>query len=207
MAPPAASFTRRPPTLGAELTTIADVAEDTRDDLVERLRRGEVSAVGEVYDRHHAAVRAFARRLVGDHATAEDLVHEVFVTLPRAARRFKGESSLRTFLISIAVNHSRHFVRGAARRRSAMERYAEARDATAPPSDEQARRLELAQLLTRALDQLPLDQRVAFVLCEVEGHTSVEAAPIVGAPEATVRTRLHHAKKRLRALIGEEASS
>jgi RNA polymerase sigma-70 factor (ECF subfamily) len=187
------------------LTPTADRDEDAADDLVDRLQRRDVGAVGEVYDRHHAAVRAFARRLVGDPATAEDLVHEVFVTLPRVAHRFKGDSSIRTFLISIAVNHARHFVRGAARRRLAMQRYAEVLDAEASHVDQHARRLELARLLTSALDQLPIDQRVAFVLCEVEGHTSVEAARIVAAPEATVRTRLFHAKKRLRALLGEGA--
>ena len=56
-------------------------------------------------------MRAFARRLVGDPEAAEDLVHEVFVSLPRAIRRYREQSSLRTFLISIAVNHARHFVR------------------------------------------------------------------------------------------------
>jgi hypothetical protein len=48
--------------------------------LVERLQRGEDAAVGEAYDRHHVAVRRFARRLVGDEAAAEDLVQEVFLT-------------------------------------------------------------------------------------------------------------------------------
>ena len=59
--------------------------------------------------------------------------------------------------------------------------------------------------LTRALDDLPLDQRVAFVLCEVEERTSREVAEIVGVPEATVRTRLFHAKKKLRVLLQAEA--
>ena len=81
------------------------------DDFVLRLQRAEPSAVAEVYDAHHAAVRAFAKRLLGDAASAEDLVHEVFVSLPQAARKFRGDSALRTFLISIAVNHARHHVR------------------------------------------------------------------------------------------------
>jgi RNA polymerase sigma-70 factor (ECF subfamily) len=71
------------------------------------------------------------------------------------------------------------------------------------PTDPQqnAERTELARALQRALDELPLDQRVAFVLCEVEERTSREISTIVGAPEATVRTRLFHAKKKLRALL------
>jgi RNA polymerase sigma-70 factor, ECF subfamily len=178
---------------------------DEGESLIARLERGDPNAVGELYDQHHAAVRAFAKRLVGDAAATEDLVHDVFVALPKAIGRYRGESSLRTFLIGIAVNHARHHVRAAARRRNAFERLGREPEGVAGSPEHDVRRHELATLLTRALDQLSLDQRVAFVLCEVEERTSREAAEIVGVPEATVRTRLFHAKKRLRALLEEEA--
>lgn len=58
-----------------------------------------------------------------------------------------------------------------------------------------------------ALDRLPLDQRVAIVLSEIEERTSAEIATIVGAPEGTVRTRIFHAKRKLREILrttGEE---
>ena len=185
-----------------ELVPYADL-DDTAE-LVERVRRAEPQAVGQVYDEHHAAVRAFARRLVGDSAAAEDLVHEVFVSLPRAIRGYRGDASLRTFLISIAVNHARHHVRAAARRRAAMERLGrEPVGSTADP-ETHTRRRELADALCRALDSLPLEQRVAFVLCEVEERSSHEAAGLVGAPEATVRTRLFHARRKLREALAEE---
>jgi RNA polymerase sigma-70 factor (ECF subfamily) len=58
--------------------------------------------------------------------------------------------------------------------------------------------------LNRALDSLPLDQRVAFVLCDVEERTSGEAAELAGAPEATLRTRLFHARKKLRTALTKE---
>lgn len=169
--------------------------------LVADLRRGEPAAIGAAYDAHHAAVRALARRLVGDPAAAEDLVHDVFAALPGAAHRFQEGSSLRTFLLGVAVNHARHHVRAAARRRAAMERFA--REPTPSPTDPEraAERADLARALTLALDELPLDQRVAFVLCEVEGRTSPEAAEITGAPEATIRTRVFHARQKLRASL------
>ena len=192
--------------LGLAMVTeqaLGDVAE-LHDGLVSRLQRAEPAAVAEVYDAHHAAVRAFAKRLLGDSATAEDLVHEVFVSLPKASRNFRGESSLRTFLISIAVNHARHHVRAAQRRRRAISAYGELPSPESRDPEHEARRKELAALLTRALDALPLDQRVAFVLCEVEERTAREAAEIVGAPEATLRTRLFHAKKKLRTALDTE---
>ena len=177
---------------------------ELQDELVLRLQRAEPSAVAEVYDAHHAAVRAFAKRLLGDAATAEDLVHEVFVSLPQAVRNFRGDSALRTFLISVAVNHARHHVRAAQRRRRAISAYGELEQAHARDPEHEARRRELADLLTRALDTLPIEQRVAFVLCEVEERTSREASQIVGAPEATLRTRLFHAKKKLRQALETE---
>ncbi len=73
---------------------------------------------------------------------------------------------------------------------------------TTPAEDPESlsRRKQLAEVLQRALDKLPLDQRVAFVLCEVEERAAPEVARIVNAPEATVRTRLFHARKQLQRL-------
>jgi RNA polymerase sigma-70 factor (ECF subfamily) len=64
-----------------------------------------------------------------------------------------------------------------------------------------SRRKQLAEVLQRALDKLPLDQRVAFVLSEIEERPASEVARIVSAPEATVRTRIFHARKKLRRLL------
>jgi RNA polymerase sigma-70 factor (ECF subfamily) len=98
-------------------------------------------------------------------------------------------------------------VRAAARRRSAFEKLGHEPEVRVGDPEHDVRRRELARLLTRALDELPIDQRVAFVLCEVEERTSREVAEIVGVPEATVRTRLFHAKKRLRVLLAAEEES
>ncbi|MEZ4300145.1 MAG: RNA polymerase sigma factor [Polyangiaceae bacterium] len=168
-------------------------------DLVRRLKAGSPDAIAEAYDLHHEHLRAFARRFVGDPTAAEDLVHEVFVSLPSAITRFQGASSIRTFLVAIAVNHARHHLRAAARRRAAMERLS--LEPPRPPGadpEQGTERARLAEALVRALDTLPIDQRAAFVLCEVEERSSQEVAAIVGAPEATVRTRVYHARQKLR---------
>lgn len=169
------------------------------DALLARLRAGEGAAVAEAYDAHAGAVLAFARRLVGDDAAAEDLVHETFVTLRSAVRGFRGDSALRTFLLSIAVNHARHHLRAARRRREAMDRFAREVDESGPSTPEgDAMRLDMARVLTLALDALPLDQRVAFVLSEVEERSAKEIAEIVSSNEITVRTRVFKAKAKLR---------
>jgi RNA polymerase sigma-70 factor (ECF subfamily) len=172
------------------------------------LRRRESAALGEAYDAHHTHVRAFARRLLGDDAAAEDLVQETFVSLPAAAARFRGDATLRTLLISMAVNHCRHHLRGAMRRRAAQVRMGSEPPPSSPAwsRDPEAtlRRAELAAALTRALDALPLEQRVAIVLCEVEERTTAEAARVVGVPEGTIRTRIFHGKRKLREWLAQE---
>jgi RNA polymerase sigma-70 factor (ECF subfamily) len=162
---------------------------------------GETEAVAEAYDLYADSIRAFARRLVGDAQSAEDVVHDVFVALPTAIRNFRGDSSLRTFLVSIAINYARHHLRGAARRRAALQRFVEQPMGVSPDPEHSTRQRQLAELLTRLLDELPLDQRVAFVLCDVEERSSPEAAAVIGVPEATVRTRLFHARRKLRELF------
>jgi RNA polymerase sigma-70 factor (ECF subfamily) len=172
--------------------------------LIQRLARNETEALGEAYDLHHAPVRAFARRLLGSEAAAEDLVHDVFLQLPKVIGRFEGRSTLRTFLLSIAVNLSRNVRRARLRRDDALERvHLEPRSANESPEELEDRR-RLAMILARLLDELPMEQRVAVVLCVIEERTSVEAAEIAGVPETTVRTRLFHARRKLRERLGKE---
>ena len=178
--------------------------EATEPPLFERLAEAEPAAVGEVYDEHHRAVRAFAWRLLGDEMAAEDLVHDVFVALPKAVRNFRGACSLRTFLISVAANHARHRVRSARRRRAMTDRLSREPLTAGTTPEHEARRTELAAAVMRAMETLSDDHRLAFVLCEVEQRSSREVAQILGVPDATVRTRCHHAKKKLRAALEKE---
>jgi RNA polymerase sigma-70 factor, ECF subfamily len=161
---------------------------------------GDLRALAQLYDEHQHAVRAFARRLVGEES-AEDLVHDTFLSLPKALQRWNGESSLRTFLIGIAVNHARHHVRAAIRRRAAMQRWAQEPHSAAASPHEQLDQQRLSQMLIEALDRLSFDHRTAFVLCDVEERSAAEAAGMLAIPEATVRTRLFHARKKLRAAL------
>jgi RNA polymerase sigma-70 factor (ECF subfamily) len=179
-------------------TVRAAIVYEQPPSLVSRLAQGDARALSEVYAQHAGALLGFAKRLVGDAAAAEDLVHEVFMALPRAVGGYREQASLRSFLLGMAVNHARHHVRGAARRRAMATRAGHEPAAREATPEDVAQRERLARALSLAMDELPLDQRVAFVLCEVEERAAREVAEIVGAPEATVRTRLFHAKKKLR---------
>jgi RNA polymerase sigma-70 factor (ECF subfamily) len=173
-------------------------------ELAGRVGRGDLAALGALYDAHHQHVRAFARRLLGDDADAEDLVHDVFLAVRSAARRFEGRSSLRTFLVSIAINEVRHRRRASARRLGALERLHEEPRAASEDLEEVGDRRRLAERMSRLLAALPMDQRVAVVLCVIEERTSVEAAEIAGVPEATIRTRVFHARRKMREMLAQE---
>jgi len=177
------------------------LVSEERDELA-RVRAGDEAAIVAIYTAHHVQLRAFARRLIGDPQAAEDLVHDVFVELPRVVDRFRGEGELLGFLRGIAVNRARHHVRAAVRRRAAMQRLERELDSEAGFGSEEVERRALTLQLMLALDGLPLQQRIAFVLCEVEELSANEAAELTGVPAATVRTRIFHAKRRLRELLG-----
>jgi RNA polymerase sigma-70 factor (ECF subfamily) len=170
-------------------------------DLARRVASGDADALRALYEAHHQALRAFARRVLGDEAEAEDLVHDVFVSARSALRGFEGRSTLRTFLMSMVVNQTRHRRRATARRIGALERlHGEPRD-EALDVEQVGERRRLATRMQALLEALPMDQRVAVVLCVVEERTSGEAAEIVGVPEATIRTRVFHARRKMREML------
>ncbi len=192
------------PSPAAAVTPVAAERAPAEPDLVAALGDGDLVALATAFDRWNQRVRVLARRLLSDPAAAEDVVQDVFTVLPRAVRSFRGQADLETFLLGIAVKRVRHHRRAAFRRLKALERL-RAVDRHGPVDPEQdAYRRQLGARLAAALDELPLPQRVAFVLCEVEELTSVQAAVIADAPEATIRTRLFHARRRLRDLLAGE---
>lgn len=175
------------------------------DPMIERAASGDGAALVTLYRAHAPRLRTFALRLVGCEMAADDLVHDVFLALPSALSRFRGDCSLHSFLVSITVRSARRHLRSAQRRRRL-----EARSAELPPpedraTDAESERRELAVLLSRALDALPLAQRVAFILCEVEEHTSQEVAEILGEQAGTIRARVFHAKRKLRERLSQLA--
>lgn len=194
----------RPRTQRAEPRPDVQRAPCDETSLIAALRDGELAALGKAFDRWHQRVGVLARRLLSDPAAAEDVVQDVFTSLPRAIRRFRGDANLETFLLGIAVKRVRRHRRAAQRRLRAHERLRSPASHGPVDPEQDAYRRQLGARLAAALDALPLPQRVAFVLCEVEEMTSAEAAAIAEAPEATIRTRLFHARRRLRDLLAGE---
>jgi RNA polymerase sigma factor (sigma-70 family) len=178
-------------------------AEMSDEGLVAACATGESAALGALYDRHVEAVRRFLARMSGtDERDLDDLVQATFETVPRAARRYGGESQVRTWLFGVASNVVRHHVRSEVRRKRLAAAFAEERpDAQGDTSDQVLER-ERAARLQAAIAALPDKLREAFVLVYLEGVPGGEVATLLGVREGTIWKRLFQARAHLRASLG-----
>jgi RNA polymerase sigma-70 factor (ECF subfamily) len=174
--------------------------------LVQRCASGDEAACTELVAEHQRMVVQLAMNLLSDRDEALDLSQEVFLRVFRTIHRFRGQSTLRTWIYRIAVNQARNRHRTWRRRHrsdqvSLDEHVAAHGDliaaAAATPERVFAQK-ELATTLQRALDRLPFDQRTVIVLREVDGLSYEEIAFSLGVAVGTVKSRLTRARQALR---------
>jgi len=152
-----------------------------------------------------------AMNMLGDRDEALDLSQEVFLRVFRTIHRFRGQSTLRTWIYRIAVNQARNRHRFWKRRHRAdqvsldqhLADHGDLPSTTASTPDRVLAQKELAAQLQRALDHLPFDQRIAIVLREVDGLSYEEIAYSLGVAVGTVKSRLTRARQALRLELRE----
>ncbi len=178
------------------------VEELTDAALVASCGTGDTAALGALYDRYHAQVfRVLSRvaRSMGDEV--DDLVQATFIEVLKSAHRYRGDGEVRSWIMRIAVNVARRQLRGRTRRKRAMEKLAlEPVGPVRVPRDEVAGNQFVDQVWD-AMGRLSHDRRVAFVLCDLEGMSGVEAARALDIRPGTLWRRLHEARKTLRAAL------
>jgi RNA polymerase sigma-70 factor, ECF subfamily len=183
------------------------IGEASEAELIQRCRKGERAAFERLYRDQRRIVAATLFRVLGDRGELDDLTQEVFVIAFRGLERFRGESKISTWLYRICVNVALGRLRSKARRPPPvpMAEPAETSPEESPDTPERLleRREDVARVY-RALDQLSPKKRVVIVLHEIEGLDLKEIADIVGAPQVTVRTRLHYARKEFYALVAKD---
>ncbi|MDH6142484.1 RNA polymerase sigma factor (sigma-70 family) [Kitasatospora sp. GP30] len=172
-----------------------------------RLRAGDQSAFGEIFDEHASALYGYAVRALGDWAAAEDAVSLTFLEAWRLREKLHEEGEgVRPWLFGIATNVLRNTNRAARRHRAALARLP-ARETVPDFADELAGRLDAdAELAAarRALARLRRADREVFLLCVWSGLEYAAAAEALGIPVGTVRSRLSRARSRLRELTVRE---
>lgn len=173
--------------------------------LRDRLIAGDETALAELYDAFGALVYRLALRVTRDWTAAQDVTQEVFVYLWEHPSRFDPDrGELRSWLGVMAHRRAVDWVRREAVQRRHRQRAATEEQDPAPPPGEQAIASWVQELLGKAVDALPAEQRVAVRLAYFEGHTFRSVATALGIPEGTAKSRLRLGLAALRRRLGAE---
>jgi RNA polymerase sigma-70 factor, ECF subfamily len=154
---------------------------------------------------HADRVYSVAFRITGSSEEAADAVQDAFLSAYEHREAFRGDSAASTWLYRIAVNAALQRVRA----RRPTEYLEPAADEDAEPvdwSEDVPRRVEdaeLREMLERGIAHLPVNERAAFVLRDVEGLSTAEAAAVLELTEAALKSRLHRARILLRQLLAD----
>jgi len=165
------------------------------EELVDRCRLGDTNAWRTLYERYSPSVHRFISALGIPPEEREDAAQDVFMAVYRSLARFRGEAQLSTWIYRIAA---RHAVRMGRRRRvREFLSVLALREPPPPATPDPSERASHLHMLDRMLTRLNPKKRTVFVLFEIEGLKVDEIARVVGCPENTVWSRLHHARSEM----------
>ena len=192
----------------AEPVSAAVVETDPDRPLIEDARAGSTDAFEGLVRRYQSRILNFTLAATARSDEAEDLTQEVFLRAYRGLARFRGESSFKTWVYSIATNVVRTHL---ARRIKRAPVWAET--PAAPGGEDSSTAFDVAahgdletdtalrQAIDGALAALPEDLRLAVILRDVQGLEYREIAEITGSPMGTVESRIFRARRRLRPML------
>ena len=174
--------------------------------LIARCVRGDEVACADLVAAHQRTVFNLAFHLLGDRDEALDLSQEVFLRVFRTLSRFRGQSTVRTWIYRIVVNQARNRQRWWRRRRRAdlvslddhLTRCGEIEATDEVLPDRLLASKETAARIWTAMERLPFDQRTALVLREIDGLRYEEIAFSLDVAVGTVKSRLTRARQALR---------
>jgi RNA polymerase sigma-70 factor (ECF subfamily) len=168
--------------------------------LIARIASGDRLAMQTLFARHRVSVYRWVVRIVRDEALAEDLLSEVFLDVWRQAAKFESRASVSTWLLAIA----RYKALSAQRRRADVDLDEEVVATIADPADDPERVLQKkdqGELIRRALAKLSPEHSEIIDLVYYHGKSVKEVAEVVDIPEATVKTRMFYARKKLADMV------
>jgi RNA polymerase sigma-70 factor (ECF subfamily) len=175
--------------------------DDTDSALVRAAADGDGEAFETLVRRYQSRILSLARGLTGNAADAEDLAQEVFVRVYRSLRKFRGESSFRTWLYAVAVNATRSHRSRRVRQQPVWGDSGADEETVFDPPDQTPdveSSLVRREAIERALLDLPAELREAVTMRDVHGLEYREIATVIGVPIGTVESRIFRARQRLR---------
>ena len=183
-------------------------------ELLRLAREGNAAAFRTLVRRHDRYLYRIARSVLRDNQEAEDVVQETFVRAFKQLAGFRGHARLATWLTRITLNEAiqrrrrrRHIVQlDSLQQQEASNTQVRPSPLITPDPDPErtAAQHQICRLLERTIDQLPDSLRTVFVMRDVEELSTAETARLLGIRQATVKTRLHRARRMLRDALGEE---
>jgi RNA polymerase sigma-70 factor (ECF subfamily) len=179
-------------------TSSDDAASD--EALIKRIAGGDQLAMRTLYARHRIPLYRWLLRIVRNETVAEDLLSDVFLDVWRQAASFEGRASVSTWLLAIA----RYKALSARRARVDTELDERITSTVADPADSPEAALQekrRRELLRKALAKLSPEHSEVIDLVYYHGKSVKEAAEIVGVGEATVKTRMFYARRKLASLV------
>ncbi len=168
---------------------------------------GRVGALAVIYDRYHASLYRFFSNATGYAADVDDLVQTTFLSAAKAAASFDGRESCRPWLLAIAAGTLSRRRRTLARWGRALHSFTVSQTGRHGEIERHIQAKAELNDVARALSALSEKKRVVLLLAELEEMSCEEIARALHIPVGTVWTRLHHARRELRAQFAEERSA
>lgn len=176
---------------------------DSDRELLRRTGGGDREAFRELYLDYHGRLGRFLSRVIRNQEEIEELINDVLLIVWQHARNFRGASRVSTWIFGIAYRCALMATRRSTARARATE--VEFRGAEAPFEDA-ARRTEERQLVDLGLSRLPPEQSLVLILAYRMDYSCEEIAAISECPVNTVKTRMFHARRKLRRIIAAAAT-
>ena len=188
------------------ITKLNHFGEDvSNSELVKKSQLGDKSAFEELVKRHQELVFSLSFKLTGNRELANDVAQEAFIRAWKAIGKFRGDSTFGTWIYRITVNTAWTL------RKKAKKHYSLNIEDTQEPIvvDEKkdpelvAINSDLSVVLRRALNQIPLEQRIIVELKNIEGRSHKEIADYLDISVTAAKVRLHRAHQKLRNILEE----
>ena len=179
----------------------ARAANDVERELLERISAGDRDAFRDLYLRYHRRLARFLTRLTQRYEDAEEIINDTLWIVWQRAGDFRGASRVSTWIMGIAYRRALKLIRSTQTRARAMA--LEIADGE-PTADDTLQATIDRQLLERGLARLPLEQRLVLELTYYLDHSCEDIAEIMECPVNTVKTRMFHARRKLRLMLDDD---
>lgn len=183
---------------------VSEETENLTESIIAKAQNGNKEAFAVIFEQHHRSVYRFIYAMLGEHSLAEELTQETFLGAYRTIGSLRNDSTLGTWLCAIAkniVHTSFRQNRKEGRKSSAEFAALQLLDEKNPLPDTQFLNKELNETILSALEKLSEDQRLVFILREIQDLSYKEIADITGKSIPKLKTDLFRAKIQMRTML------